>query len=131
MVTMGRAPGFRKHPDYDITIRPAGRRYVATLGDTRLADSDAALVLEEQGYEPVVYFPKSAVDFSALTPADRRTACPFKGEAEHFAAAGEDDGRVIAWCYADAYDELSEIAGHVAFYPERVRVAADDSGTVT
>jgi uncharacterized protein (DUF427 family) len=63
-----------------------------------------------------------------LAQSDRRTTCPFKGEAGHFAAAGETDGGVVAWRYADAYDEVSEIAGHVAFYPERVRVAAVPAG---
>lgn len=122
-MTGGRAPGFVKHPDYDITIRPAGGRYVATMGDTVLADSDDALVLEEQGYDPVVYFPRSAVNFAALAQSDRTTSCPFKGEAEHFAAAGEPEGGAIAWSYAEAYDEVAAIAGRVAFYPARVSVA--------
>lgn len=127
-MTKGRAPGFLKHPGYEIAIRPARRRYVASMGDTVLADSPDALVLEEQGYDPVVYFPRSAVDFSALAHSDRKTACPFKGEAEHFAAADEKDGGAIAWSYAQAYDEVAKIAGRVAFYPERVRVTAVPTG---
>ncbi len=124
----GRAPGFVKHPGYDITIRPAGRRYVATRGDTVLADSSQALVLDEQGYDPVIYFPREAVDFSALSPSDRRTTCPFKGEASHFAAAGEPQAGAIAWSYAEAYDEVAAIEGHVAFYPAQVRVGAVPAG---
>lgn len=121
--TQGRAPGFSENPDYEITIRPAGERYLATIGDTTLADSSNALIMDEQGHEPVVYFPPASVDFAALERVERKTTCPFKGEAEHFAAAGETDGGVIAWSYPQAYDEVSEIAGRIAFYPERVRVA--------
>ena len=119
---LGPAPGFRNHPDHTINITPARARWQARVGGEVLADSEAALVLHEARYAPVVYFPAADVSFDRLAATDSKTTCPFKGEASYFrgATAGSDDD--IAWSYPDTYDEVASIAGFVAFYTDKVTV---------
>lgn len=120
---LGKAPGFDRSPDHTITIRPAGSRCQVHDGDALIADSRYALILEESGYAPVVYFPREDVRLERLESSERRTTCPFKGEASYLAVP---DGDPIAWSYPETYDEVAAIAGHIAFYPDRVRVTSPE-----
>lgn len=86
-----------------------------------MAESGQALVLTEASYPPVYYLPPEHVDFAALERSSHRTRCPYKGEASYYSIRVED--RVAAdavWCYEHPLDAVSGIAGHLAFYPQRV-----------
>ena len=123
---LGPAPGFKRNPDHAIEITPAATRWQARRGDEILADSDDALVLQEANYPPVVYFPRDDVSLTRLVATDSKTTCPFKGEAAYFAVS--DSPGDVAWTYPDTYDEVAAIAGHVAFYTNKVTVTDDISG---
>lgn len=116
--TLGPSPGARKDPGHAIRIRPAGRTWTASAEGRPLARSDDALVLDEAGYEPVLYFPPADVSREHLAGSSTRTRCPFKGEAHYYALGGRD----VAWTYPLVYDEVAEIAGYVAFYADRIDV---------
>ena len=74
-----------------------------------VADSERALALSEGSLPTRWYIPRE--DISAeLEPSERRTTCPFKGEATHFSVGGE---------------EVAAIRGLVAFYNERVDLKLD------
>ena len=64
------------------------------------------------------------VNINGATVADseRRTTCPFKGDATHFSVGGED---AVAWSYEDPIEQVAEIRGLVAFYNERVDLKLD------
>jgi uncharacterized protein (DUF427 family) len=112
-----RLPG----PDHPITIRPTAARVVVTLGAATLADSRAALTLQEAGYPAVQYIPRADVDMGALQRTAQSSHCPYKGDASYYApmAAGEG-ARSIAWSYETPYPAMARIAGYLAFYPDRV-----------
>lgn len=67
------------------------------------------------------YVPREDVDFSLLTRSDHTSYCPFKGHAAYYTipAAGER-GLNAVWTYEEPYDAVSEIAGHIAFYANRM-----------
>lgn len=115
------APGFVDRPDYPITIEPAGRRVRVLLGETVLAESENALVLDETDYGPVYYFPRADVNLDTMTRTDHRTFCPYKGDASYW-SAGEQEN--LAWSYEEPFDEMTEITGYVAFYRDRVEIEA-------
>ena len=119
----GPAPGFRSHPKHQIDIRRAGGRWQARLGDTVLASSDRALLLDESRHARVVYFPRDDVAEDRLVATDSKTTCPFKGEASYFRRADDEGGEDIAWTYPETFDEVADIAGFVAFYANRVTVS--------
>jgi len=89
-----------------------------TIGGTTVADSTRALALTEGKLPTRWYIPREDIS-AVLEPSERLTTCPFKGEAVHFSAAGEES---VAWSYEDPFDQLAAIRGLVAFYNERVDI---------
>ena len=91
------------------------------VGEAVVADSKRTLILREQGYEPVYYFPPDDVDFSLLEPTEHTTYCPYKGHASYYRIpAGGERSINAAWQYRDAFPWVGEISGYLAFYPNRV-----------
>jgi uncharacterized protein (DUF427 family) len=88
----------------------------------------------------VVYFPAADVDANVLRVSTTESYCPYKGDAGYIdvvlpdGVAGEPGAGPpvttsdAGWFYADSYQPLAAIARHIAFYPDRVRVAAGESG---
>ena len=111
-------PGFRKHPEHRVTVKPAGVRVQVKAGGEVIADSREALRLEESGYPPVYYLPRKDVRMERLVRSTHSTYCPFKGHASYFSLAGGAEN--AAWSYEQPYDESAAIRGHLAFYPAKV-----------
>lgn len=108
-------------PDHPITLAANPRRVVVTRDGHVLADSSAALVLQEADYPAVQYIPRSDVDMAALRRTDESSHCPYKGQASYYAPVSAGEGaRGIAWSYETPHEAMRAIAGHLAFYPERV-----------
>ncbi|HEY6584465.1 MAG TPA: DUF427 domain-containing protein [Gaiellaceae bacterium] len=104
-----------------IETHPEPRRVRVTVGGSTVADSARALALTEGSLPTRWYIPRE--DISApLEPNEKRTTCPFKGEAAHFSVAGEE---AVAWSYEDPIEQVSEIRELVAFYNERVDIELD------
>nr|BFE36828.1 DUF427 domain-containing protein [Actinomadura rugatobispora] len=120
---------FHDRPDYRVELLARTNVMTAWLGETRLAQSDACFVVDEQDHGLVVYFPRDAVDFSHLEPTDHHTVCPFKGQASYWRAAG-GEGTGIAWSYPEPFPEVARLAGYIAFDQDQVRVAIG-TGTFT
>jgi uncharacterized protein (DUF427 family) len=110
-------------PDHPITVTPADRTVTARLGGRTIATTDRALVLQEASYPPVYYVPLDDVDADVLQPSAHETYCPFKGDASYYSLADGDSVVPDAvWTYRTPYDAVSEIADHVAFYPQHVEI---------
>jgi uncharacterized protein (DUF427 family) len=111
-------------PDHPITVEPTVGRVVVRAGDRVVADTTAALTLTEATYPPVQYIPLSDVDPAVITPTSTTSYCPYKGEASYYTLIGPDGAEEDAiWTYADPYPEVGAIAGHVAFYPNKVETS--------
>lgn len=110
-------------PDHPITVTPTGQHVVVKVGDLTVAETDNALTLQESTYPAAQYVPLADVDPAVLIPSDTQTYCPYKGDATYFSIDGPDGEVTDAiWQYAEPYDAVSEIAGHVAFYPDRTQI---------
>ncbi|MFF1815428.1 DUF427 domain-containing protein [Streptomyces sp. NPDC058251] len=122
-----RIPG----PDHPITIEETGLRVVARVGAQVVADTSRALTLREATYPPVQYIPLDDVDQTLLAASDTQTYCPYKGDASYYSivlpeSPDAEDGLADAvWSYREPYDSVARIAGHVAFYPDRVQVEVE------
>jgi uncharacterized protein (DUF427 family) len=104
-----------------IETHPEKRRVRVSINGATVADSERALALTEGRLPTRWYLPRE--DISAeLEPSERRTSCPFKGDARHFSVAGED---AVAWSYEDPIEQVAEIRDLVAFYNERVDLKLD------
>ena len=112
-----RIPG----PDHPITITPSPSRVVVTVGGRVIADSRAALTLQEAAYPPVLYIPRADVDMGALARTDHATYCPYKGDCAYYSIpAGGERAANAVWTYEAPYDAVAAIRDHLAFYPDRV-----------
>lgn len=111
-----------ERPDYRVDLLARTNVMSAWRGGTRLASSDACLMVDEQDHGLVVYFPPDAVDFTRLEAVDLRTVCPFKGQASYWKAAGDDSAEWVAWSYPEPFGQVARLAGYVAFDQDAVRV---------
>ncbi|WP_394779315.1 DUF427 domain-containing protein [Undibacterium sp.] len=108
-------------PDHPITITPNPARITVTLGGRVVADTRAALSLQEAAYPAVQYIPRKDVDMSLLERAEHATYCPYKGDCSYYSIPSGGDRSVNAvWTYEAPYDAVAVIKDYVAFYPDRV-----------
>jgi uncharacterized protein (DUF427 family) len=108
-------------PDHPITVMPHDKRVRVRFNGRVVADTTRALALREANYRVVFYIPREDADMSAYVPTAHRTYCPYKGDATyHSLQVGEREARDAVWSYAQPYPAVAGIAGHLAFYPDRV-----------
>ncbi|HZQ71301.1 MAG TPA: DUF427 domain-containing protein [Burkholderiales bacterium] len=112
------APGFAKRPDHRIVVAREKHRVQVKVAGEVIADTTAALRMEEGTYPPMYYFPRSDVRMERLVRTEHRSYCPFKGNASYYSLSGGAENMV--WSYEEPYDEMQAIRGLVAFYPEKV-----------
>jgi uncharacterized protein (DUF427 family) len=112
-----RVPG----PDHPIIISPAEGKVRVRVAGRIVAESARALRLEEKGYPPVYYLPRSDADMSLLVRTDHYTYCPFKGDCTYFSIPiGGSKSENAVWTYEEPYDAVANIKEYLAFYPSRV-----------
>lgn len=106
-----------------ITISAIDGPVTVVAGGTTLGSSTRALLMREGSAPPVTYVPRADIDMSLLSRTERTSSCPWKGEASYFTiqtAAGPLANAV--WSYETPLPDMAAIAGHLAFYPDRVTV---------
>ena len=106
-----------------ITITPVDGPVTVTAGSTVLGTSLRALELREGAARPVIYVPREDIDMARLVATSHATSCPWKGKASYFSIKG-DFGMLAnaVWSYETPKEGVEAIAGHLAFYPDRVKV---------
>jgi uncharacterized protein (DUF427 family) len=111
-------------PDHPITIEPNPARVTVRVGDRVLADTTAALDLRESTYPAIPYIPLADVDQSVLKETETSTYCPYKGDASYYSVVLPDGELTdVIWTYRAPYPAVAEIAGHVAFYGNKVEIS--------
>lgn len=116
-----RTPG----PDHSITVEKNPARVTVRVGGQVIADTTAALVLQESNYPAVQYVPLADVDQSLLTATDTSTYCPYKGDASYYTLTTPDGELTdVIWTYREPYPAVADIVGHVAFYADKVEITA-------
>ena len=97
-----------------VTIRANG----AVIGET-----EHALELREGQSDPVLYVPRANMAMALLDKTDRQTTCPHKGAASYYSIVtpGATLENVV-WSYETPVAAAAAIAGHLAFYTNKVTV---------
>lgn len=120
--------GYATRPDYRVDLLTRRNRVQVRKGDVLIADTCAAMIVDEQDHAIVFYVPPADIDWSTLVPVAGKTSfCPYKGEAVYFAAAS-DPATPIAWRYDAPFREVGAIAGYLGFYQERVALIVGGDG---
>ncbi|MGX1324022.1 DUF427 domain-containing protein [Bradyrhizobium sp. 14AA] len=110
-------------PDHPITITQNPRRVRVTAGDIVIAETSKALTLKEAKYPAVQYVPREDANMALLERTDRVTHCPYKGDASYYSVKA--DGKTLdnaIWTYETPFPAMTEISGHLAFYPDKVKI---------
>ena len=120
------APGFEKHPNYEVKISPLNQEISIEVDGVSIGRSRRGIELIETKHRPVWYLPLGDLDQSLTKPTDTQTYCPFKGSASYWSivlpqATVED----AIWAYLTPYDECLGIAEYASFYTNKVDLKID------
>jgi len=95
------------------------RRVRAEFAGETVVDSRNAKLLHEHGLLPVLYFPADEVRTDLFRPSDKRTKCPWKGEASYYTL--EADGQVSpdsVFFYPEPKQPARMVTDRVAFWKD-------------
>ena len=110
-------------PSHPITITPSPKRIRVLYNGKVVADTTRALDLKEASYPVVRYIPRADADLFFFEREKRTTRCPYKGDANYYSLVdGERRADNAVWTYEAPGEAVSAIAGHLAFYPDKVEI---------
>jgi uncharacterized protein (DUF427 family) len=112
--------GYVDRPDYRVDVLRRRNLVTVRSGERVIARTTSPLLVDEQDHGIVVYVPEADVDLTLLAEIDQTTRCPYKGSASYWRLA--DGEEPVAWTYRDPYPQVAQIAGHIAFYQDRLSV---------
>jgi uncharacterized protein (DUF427 family) len=118
--------GRLKDPYHRVDVSETSRRARVTVGGVVVAETDRPKLLTETSVAPRIYVPSADVRPDALSRAEKRTICPYKGEATYWDVT-VDGTRVAdaAWSYEAPLPDALRIQGHVCFDGEGVETELD------
>ncbi|HRO59478.1 MAG TPA: DUF427 domain-containing protein [Burkholderiaceae bacterium] len=108
-------------PDHPIAIAPHPQRVRVVFNGRVIADTRSALTVQESKLPAVQYVPRQDADMSVMARSEHRTHCPYKGDASHYTLRVDGKEAVNAvWSYEAPNAPVAQLAGYLAFYPDRV-----------
>ena len=116
-----RVRGHPRDPYKRIDVRRTSRPVRIEMDGEVLAETVRARLLFETGIHTRFYLPREDVH-GELVPSERRSYCPYKGEASYFSLGRHTD---VAWSYEHPLPDGPLVDGLVAFFDERVEVVLD------
>jgi uncharacterized protein (DUF427 family) len=112
-----------RDPYHRVDVFESSRPVTVTANGEAIARTDRAKLLFETGVPPMAYVPGADVATGVLAPSDKRTKCPYKGEARYWHVNGIQDG---AWSYESPLSDAAGVARHVGFWGEGIEVTIEE-----
>jgi acyl-CoA thioesterase-2 len=110
-----------RYPGYRVALLPFNGTGRISHGGRILAESEHCLIVAESDHGARLYFPEAAVNWDLFEPTDHSTTCPFKGAAQYWSLSDTDAPlENVLWGYPIPFPQVADLAGHVAFYEDRV-----------
>ncbi|HWC27317.1 MAG TPA: DUF427 domain-containing protein [Solirubrobacteraceae bacterium] len=112
-----------RDPYHRVDVFEASRPVTVHAGEHLIARTTRPKLLFETSLPVRVYVPRADVLAGALVPSQKRTQCPYKGQATYFSV--QLDGRRIddaAWTYETPLPEAHKVTGDVCFVAEGIDV---------
>ncbi len=107
----------------EIRVYRAPGTWVVRAGDAVVGESRNALELVEGDHASVIYFPRADLAMAFIEPSPTTSTCPRKGQASYWSIVTPAGTiRDAGWSYEDPKEPVAQIAGHIAFYPDKVTV---------
>jgi uncharacterized protein (DUF427 family) len=115
-----------RDPYKRIDILASSRQVRVEVDGVSIAETAKPTLLFETGLPVRYYLPKAHVRMDLLTPSDKESHCPYKGQAEWWSVRVRDTIHPeFAWSYRFPLPESQKIAGLIAFYNEKVDLYVD------
>jgi len=119
--------GHLRDPYHRVDVVEASRSATVTAAGTAIASTPRAKLLHETSLPLRVYVPAAAVEAGVLEPSDKRTQCPYKGEAGYWhVTVGGRRLEDAAWSYETALPESIGVRHHVCFLAEGIETRLEE-----
>lgn len=118
--------GHLRDPYHRIDVRESSRAVRVTHGDQVVAESERPITLFETGLSTRFYLSKDDLRDGVLEPSEKRTFCPYKGEATYWSVkVGGETLEDAAWSLEDPLEGAHAAAGRVCFLHDELEVKAE------
>jgi uncharacterized protein (DUF427 family) len=88
-----------------------------------VAETSSPWLLREGGLPVRYYLDPRDVRMELLTPTATQSVCPFKGQASYWSVRlGDTVHEDVAWSYEKPIQDVEQIAGLIAFYPDKATI---------
>jgi uncharacterized protein (DUF427 family) len=103
------------------------RHIIVKLDDVLIVDTSSAIRILETASPPTFYLPPNDIIFDVLNKAFGSSRCEWKGSAEYWDVITSNRKlERVGWSYPDPFEDFSEIAGYLSFYPAHLECYIDD-----
>jgi uncharacterized protein (DUF427 family) len=120
-----RVVGHPRDPFHRVDVRQTARPVRIEVDGEVVAETTRARLLFETSLPTRFYIPRQDVRLE-LHPHERRTYCPYKGEASYWSVdVGGRRREQLAWSYEQPLPDMPAIAGMLAFWDDRVDTYLD------
>ena len=110
-----------RDPYKRIDAIPSSREVRVVVGGETVAQSARGHFLFETNMPTRYYLPRADVEMELLAPTERRTSCPYKGDASYYSVRiGSQVFEDVVWTYPDPVRESAPIKDYLCFYNDRV-----------
>lgn len=112
-------------------IDPSTEHVVVAFNGHVIAETVNALRVLETSQPPAYYIPSGDVRFGGLQRSEALSFCEWKGEASYFDLV-VPDARIdqVGWTYEHPSPAYAALAGHVAFYAQKLDCSVDGEAVV-
>lgn len=124
-MTDSRRKVLERIPDYAVAITPYGGSVTIKSGDTVIAETKAALLIQGTRHGDVYYLPREDVDLTSLASTELSTYCPFKGHASYWSYTGNNGIENVVWSYEEPYEQVEALTGYMSFYTDKIDQVVD------
>jgi uncharacterized protein (DUF427 family) len=112
-------------------LEPTHSRVEVEFGGVVIADSTRALRVLETSQPPAFYLPPDDVALERLVASGTQTFCEWKGLASYVSlVVGDRRAEDAGWFYAHPTSTYDALAGHFAFYAQKVDACTVDGELV-
>lgn len=113
-----------RDPYHRVDVLESSRRVTVKAGGETVAESDRPKMLFETGLAPRPYLLRADVLPGILSPSEKTTTCPYKGEATYWDLwVGDECFEDAAWSYEAPLTESLKVGGHLCFDGEGIELS--------
>ena len=115
-----------RDPHHRVDVLNSSRHIKVVIGGQVVAETRRPRLLFETGIRPRYYLLKTDVRMDLLTPTEKSSQCPYKGNAVYWSAkVGNQEYPDIVWSYPFPTPECPKIQNLLSFYNEKVDIYVD------